>query len=195
MKLHNSWRWHSLSSTPGFLNMPGHYIVIVVQQLRFMSIAFPLKRQYGICNIPALPPKSGILGETAKGDHCLVKEFESQDERPWWLSMALILNSRALLADEVSSILTTCLWGCHSLWQDKIGSLKIKASRKDRQQYYNHSQSVSWHFSNTKANRIMCIRCVLSRDKTFKWDGNERISSIVVLWNDLKLPGKLSLPW
>ena len=74
---------------------------------------------------------------------------------------------------------------------DKTRSvLKIKASRKDRDQYLNSFGKCILAIAEpeiSEKNNVYTLRPL--QNGTFSWDGNEKISSIVVLEVHLRMPG------
>jgi hypothetical protein len=143
-------------------------------------------------NIPAFTAQiRDFLVKQAKGDHCLVKEFESQDETALMIIHGSYIKTVARwLADEVVIDTYRPAYEDVILFDKTKSVLKIKASRKDRQQYYKSFAECILNISpiQSEQNNVYTLRPL--EDKTFKWDGNERISSIVVLETHLKLPGK-----
>ena len=143
-------------------------------------------------NIPAFTNQiRDFFVKQAKGDHCLVKEFEAQDETALMIIHGSYIKTVARwLADEVVIDTYRPAYEDVILYDKTKSVLKIKASRKDRQQYYKSFAECILNISDpiqSEQNSVYTLRPL--EDKTFKWDGNERISSIVVLEAHLKLPG------
>ena len=143
-------------------------------------------------NIPAFTAQiRDFFVKQAKGDHCLVKEFEGQDETALMIIHGSYIKTVARwLADEVVIDTYRPAYEDVILYDKTKSVLKIKASRKDRQQYYKSFAECVLNISDpaqSEENSVYTLRPL--EDRTFKWDGNERISSIVVLEAHLKLPG------
>jgi len=127
----------------------------------------------------------------AKGDHCVVKEFEEQNETALMVIHGSYFKTVARwIADEV--VIDTYRPAYEDvILYDKTRSVpKIKASRKDRDQYLNSFGECILAISEpeiSEKNNVYTLRPL--QDGTFSWDGNEKISSIVLLEVRLKIPG------
>ena len=127
----------------------------------------------------------------AKGDNCVVKEFEEPNETALMIIHGSYIKTVARwVADEVVIDTYRPAYEDVVLYDRKRSVLKIKASRRDRDQYCNSFGRCILSIAEpeiSEKNNVYTLRPL--QDGTFSWDGNEKISSIAVLEIHLKMAG------
>ena len=127
----------------------------------------------------------------AKGDQCVVKEFEEQNETALMIIHGSYYKTVARwIADEVVIDTFRPAYEDVVLYDKTRSVLKIKASRKDRDQYLNSFGKCILAIAEpeiSEKNNVYTLRPL--QNGTFSWDGNEKISSIVVLEVHLRMHG------
>jgi len=127
----------------------------------------------------------------AKGDQCVVKEFEEQNETALMIIHGSYYKTVARwIADEVVIDTFRPAYEDVVLYDKTRSVLKIKASRKDRDQYLNSFGKCILAIAEpeiSEKNNVYTLRPL--QNGTFSWDGNEKISSIAVLEVHLRMPG------
>jgi hypothetical protein len=133
-----------------------------------------------------------FFSNQASGPECIVNHYENGKEIllavthgsqiktvPRWVAGEVVLDSYRPAHED-------------SLLYDRVRSvLKIKASRKDQAQYY---KSYCRHILGQPDSTQIVQRGIYDLNplakSTFRWEGNSKISSIVVVETRLKAPGE-----
>jgi hypothetical protein len=130
-----------------------------------------------------------FFNKQAKGNS-LVKQFDEKDQIALMIVHGSYIKTIARwVADEVIIDTYRPAFEDVALYDKARSVLKIRASRKDQQQYYESFAKCILGIpepEQSEENNVYSLHPL--EDKTFNWKGNEQISSIKVLEVHLKIP-------